>query len=586
MISCEGFNMIETDFYMKKIIKTSLTYSGVILIMPSCFNQQPDFGSDRYSENIGYDFSKPEYGGLTKLTEVVEQQVPNGMVSIEGGMFVMGQVQQNVMGGINNKPKNVHVQSFYIDDSEVSNKEYLIYLDWLAKVFPKNNPKYKHIYTAALPDTTVWRNPLGNDGNLPKTYLRHRAYEDYPVVGVSWLQANDYCKWRTDRIAEKRLVDEGILKPLYNNGNVTVEGRNHFDIEVFEANPNLLFGGDKSIYTDYIANESNDEEYSANDSITINTNSNSPKNNNLNIKRQSPNPDIRLPTEIEWEYAAKADMENRFENTIRGRKKYAWRGESTRDEQSKYYTQHANFKQSNGDYSGIAGWSSDTGDITTPVRSFPPNAYGLYDMAGNVAEWVFDVYRPTIESNLNDFNYSRGNIYRKPKLDENGNVVVASFNDIVYDTLPNGKVVPSVLPGQILKEEVTDNDMYLNPNYQKSDNRNFADGDRSSSRDYAQNDENRKRMYNAPILLPPTINEETGEIEYKYDDKTRTTLITNYSRVYKGGSWKDREYWLDPSQRRYLEEYMSTNYIGFRCAISKVGDSHEKEKRSIFSAYY
>jgi gliding motility-associated lipoprotein GldJ len=55
--------------------------------------------------------------------------------------------------------------------------------------------------------------------------------------------------------------------------------------------------------------------------------------------------------------------------------------------------QLANFKQGNGDYGGIAGWSDDGADITNAVKKYPANDFGLYDMAGNVAEWVADVYR-------------------------------------------------------------------------------------------------------------------------------------------------------------------------------------------------
>ncbi|MDZ7614976.1 MAG: SUMF1/EgtB/PvdO family nonheme iron enzyme [Flavobacteriaceae bacterium] len=83
----------------------------------------------------------------------------------------------------------------------------------------------------------------------------------------------------------------------------------------------------------------------------------------------------------------------------------------------------ANFKQGKGDYSGLAGWSNDGADITMKIRSYKPNAFGLYDMSGNVAEWVADVYRPIIDNDANDFSYFRGNVFEKKKIDEFGNVV-------------------------------------------------------------------------------------------------------------------------------------------------------------------
>jgi formylglycine-generating enzyme required for sulfatase activity len=50
-----------------------------------------------------------------------------------------------------------------------------------------------------------------------------------------------------------------------------------------------------------------------------------------------------------------------------------------------------------------------------------------------------------------------------------------------------------------------------------------------------------------------------------------TSLINDKARVYKGGSWKDRAYWMSPGNRRFLDENQSTDYIGFRCAMIRVG---------------
>ena len=84
-------------------------------------------------------------------------------------------------------------------------------------------------------------------------------------------------------------------------------------------------------------------------------------------------------------------------------------------------------------------------------------------------------------------------------------------------------------------------------------------------------------MYNSPVV--PNNMGESGLRMQEYDDEYRTTLISDDSRVYKGGSWKDREYWLDPAQRRHLPEYMATSFIGFRCATDKLGPMTPKRRK-------
>ena len=85
-------------------------------------------------------------------------------------------------------------------------------------------------------------------------------------------------------------------------------------------------------------------------------------------------------------------------------------------------------------------------------------------------------------------------------------------------------------------------------------------------------------MYNSP--QHKIERDSLGNLIREYDESSsRTSLINDEVRVYKGGSWRDRAYWLDPAQRRYFPQDMATDYIGFRCAMSRVGSKSQGPKR-------
>ena len=267
-------------------------------------------------------------------------------------------------------------------------------------------------------------------------------------------------------------------------------------------------------------------------------------------------------------------------NSYRGRKKYPWDGQYTRSGSRKNRGDHlANFKQGDGDYGGIAGWSDDGADITAPIKSYEPNDFGVYDMAGNVSEWVADVYRPIVDDEFNDFNYYRGNVYTKNQIGPDGKIAVVTTEDIKYDTLSNGKLIARNMPGEIRQIAVDDDETYLRTNFDRSDNRNFRDGDAQSSKYYRTGDEidPDQRMYDSP-QHQVTVG-ENGKFDRQYDkSNTRSTLIDNEVRVIKGGSWRDREYWLDPATRRFYPQDMAKDDLGFRCAMSRVGSKSKKSK--------
>ena len=191
---------------MKNLFRITLFLLSLILLV-SCNST-----NNNKSSLTGWNFNDPKYGSYLKGTSFKGQKVPEGMVAIEGGSFTMGQVQDDIMFDWNTTPQQMHVRAFYLDEAEVTNSEYLLYLQVTKDIFPPSEEKYKNIYSSALPDTLVWRSSLGNTELLSENYLRHPAYSDYPVVGVSWLQAVQYCKWRTSAVNLKNLIDKGMLR--------------------------------------------------------------------------------------------------------------------------------------------------------------------------------------------------------------------------------------------------------------------------------------------------------------------------------------------------------------------------------------
>jgi len=563
---------------VNKFMTIKLLLTLVIMVgFASCSKKSSSKGG---SQATGWKINDKK-GGFQYASKFKKQETAPGLVLVEGGTFTMGKVQDDPMHDWNNTPNQQHVQSFYLDETEVTNKMYMEYLDWLKRVFPPEEENYRNIYEGASPDTLVWRNRLGYNETMTNNYLRHPAYSEYPVVGVNWIQATEFSKWRTDRVNEGVLEREGYLKK---DAKVTdAKADATFSTETYLAAPTKTYGGSEEIVLKGPRNSKGKGKGG-----TKNSKGETQEPKNLYAQRTSGIilPEYRLPTEAEWEYAAAADVGQREYNSYKGQKKYPWSGSYTRSGKRQYKgDQLANFKQGKGDYGGIAGWSDDGADITNKVKSYAPNDFGLYDMAGNVAEWVADVYRPIVDDEVSDFNYYRGNVYTKNKIGEDGKVELVTAETQVFDTLPNGKVVARNFPGQISQVPVDDNETYLRQNFDKSDHRNYRDGDKQSTRyfDFGSSEEgdgklsDEKRMYDSPKHNVSV--DSIGKMIRSFDKSSkRTTLVNDDVRVYKGGSWRDRAYWLDPAQRRYFPQDMATDYIGFRCAMSRVGPKSDFKK--------
>lgn len=466
-----------------------LLLGGIAVVASSCSKPRSSVTNWKYNDSKWGGFEVREYPG---------QSTGPNLVLVEGGTVMQGVTEQDVAYEFNNIARRVTVSSFYIDETEIANVHYREYLYWTSRTFGGDFPE---VYQRALPDTLVWREELAFNDPYVQYYFRHPAYNHYPVVGINWLQANEFCRWRTDRTNEMYLIEKRVLEAnpsQYNEDNFNTEA---YMLGQYDGNPRK-----NGLLKDYNPDGQGERKVRMEDGIML--------------------PDFRLPTEAEWEYAALALVGNHVEpgkqEMITDRRIYPWNGTSMRESlhggwQGDFLV---NFKRGRGDYAGLAGNLNDNAVITAPIFTGMPNDYGLFNMAGNVSEWVMDVYRPLTYMDEQDLNPFRGNVYQQRILDEEG-------IPIEKDSL-----------GRIQYEKVKDEEVVHRRNYQKGDVINYLDGDSSSL------------------------------VHYAYGT---STLVSDQTRVYKGGSWADEAYFLSPGTRRYLEENQSLSTLGFRCAMIRLG---------------
>lgn len=334
-------------------------------------------------------------------------EVPYGMVYVPGGSFLMGQTDQDVTFSQIAQTKQVSIQPFFMDETEVSNSKYRQFVNWVRDSIAITN---------YLNDDKYYVKPKANapKGN-GKKYINWDYVKKYPISfnggGKAAANANASTKLQgmmyqgDDRIFDRNEIDVRLLK--YNYALMVLRNAADYHNDKTKKRSDFIFRDTVPVYPDtlvwlsdfsYAANEPMVEGYFSHPAYrnypvvgvtwrqarafnVWRTRYNEAYKDSRHLPHRAP---YQLPTEAQFEYAARGG---------RVGTDYPWGGPYIKNAKGCLL---ANFKPGRGNY------TDDGGAYTVNVRSYFPNDYGLYNMAGNVAEWTSSAFDESASTFVHD----------------------------------------------------------------------------------------------------------------------------------------------------------------------------------------